>query len=153
MLELPHTVVGAVIATKIGNPALALPLALTSHFVLDLVPHWNPHLNTELAKYGKVTWQTRTLVWIDVVVSLAVGLYISTLKLPDLSGVTIVVLGALMGVLPDLIESPHFFLGLRWKPIENLIKFQKSIQNDTGLVFGLATQVVILTATVWWLIN
>ena len=51
MIELPHAVVGAAIAAKVGNPALSLPLALASHFVLDLVPHWNPHLNRDTARF------------------------------------------------------------------------------------------------------
>jgi len=47
VLETPHVVVGAAIATKIANPFISLPLAFASHFLLEKVPHWNPHLNTE----------------------------------------------------------------------------------------------------------
>lgn len=50
MLETPHVLIGAAIATKVGNPFLAIPLAFASHFVLETVPHWNPHLNTETKK-------------------------------------------------------------------------------------------------------
>ena len=53
MLETPHVIVGAAIAYKVVNPALALPLALGSHFILDITPHWNPHLSTETKKFGK----------------------------------------------------------------------------------------------------
>ena len=48
MLETPHVAVGAAIAASIPNPLIAIPLAFASHFALELVPHWNPHLNTEL---------------------------------------------------------------------------------------------------------
>jgi hypothetical protein len=54
VLETPHVVVGAAIATKVANPALAIPLAFASHFVLEKIPHWNPHLNTELKKFGRL---------------------------------------------------------------------------------------------------
>lgn len=153
MLELPHAVVGAVIATKIGNPALALPLALASHFALDLVPHWNPHLNTEVAKYGKITIKSKLLIAGDVALSLVGGLFIASYKLPDINSFIIVVLGALMGVLPDLVEAPYFFFNLRWRPVEKLIKFQKSIQNDAPKIFGLATQAIILLASFLWLMQ
>lgn len=36
-----HALIAALIAAKFHNPALAIPLAFTSHIVLDLVPHWD----------------------------------------------------------------------------------------------------------------
>src|SRR3990167_7624533 len=36
-----HAVIGTVIAAKIGNPALAIPLALASHVAADFFPHWD----------------------------------------------------------------------------------------------------------------
>lgn len=40
MTGLNHTATGAVIALVVRQPALALPLALASHFVLDALPHF-----------------------------------------------------------------------------------------------------------------
>src|SRR3989344_75011 len=44
-----HAILGTVIAAKIGNPALAIPLALASHIVADAIPHWDTatHLATK----------------------------------------------------------------------------------------------------------
>lgn len=153
VLELPHTLVGAAIATKIGNPALSLPLALASHFALDLIPHWNPHLNTEIRENGKISSKTTLIIASDVLLSLVAGFYIASNQLPDKTGFTIVILGALMGILPDLAEAPYFFLEFRWKPIEKLLKFQKSIQNDAPPFVGLATQIIIMGAVFLWLNN
>ena len=36
-----HALIGTVIAAKIGNPALAVPIALASHFAADALPHWD----------------------------------------------------------------------------------------------------------------
>lgn len=151
MLELPHTVVGAVIAAKIGNPALALPLSLASHFALDLVPHWNPHLNAEMKRFGKVTRRTTLFIAGDVTLSLAAGFLIASGFLPNYDKVSFVLAGALMGVLPDLVESPHFFFNQHWGPIEKLVKFQKSIQNDAPPIWGVATQLLLLVASFVWL--
>lgn len=37
-----HAVTGAVIALAVHKPLLAIPLALLSHFLLDVVPHGEP---------------------------------------------------------------------------------------------------------------
>ena len=78
MLETPHVVVGAAIATKIANPALALPLAFGSHFILEKIPHWNPHLNTEKSKFGKITKSTTKIVLADSATALILGSFIAS---------------------------------------------------------------------------
>jgi hypothetical protein len=37
-----HALTGALIGLAVGNPAVAVPLAFVSHFVLDAVPHYDP---------------------------------------------------------------------------------------------------------------
>lgn len=152
MLELPHAVVGAAVAAKVGNPALALPLAFASHFILDMVPHWNPHLNTEIREKGKLSVKTNLIISGDVLLSLVGGIIIASSALPDKELFTIIMFGALMGVLPDALEAPYFFLGWRYPFIEKLLKFQKSIQNDAPVFWGLLTQVVVLAAAFWWVL-
>ena len=41
MLSIAHAATGAFIATKVANPALAIPLIIISHFVEDYIPHWD----------------------------------------------------------------------------------------------------------------
>ena len=36
-----HALTGALIGLSVSNPALALPLAFLSHFVLDVIPHYD----------------------------------------------------------------------------------------------------------------
>src|SRR5438477_13195218 len=40
-----HAVIGVVIAAKIGNPALAIPIAVASHCLADMFPHWDTATN------------------------------------------------------------------------------------------------------------
>jgi len=153
MLETPHVVVAAAIATKIPNPLISIPLAFASHFILEKVPHWNPHLNTEKKKYGEVTKQSKTIVIIDVVASLALGGYIAYQALPDTTHAIVILAACLASALPDLIEAPYYFLDKKSKFIEKKwIPFKKSIQTDTSVLPGLATQVVTILATFWWLL-
>ncbi len=150
VLETPHVVVAAAIATKVANPALAIPLALGSHFVLEKVPHWNPHWNTEKKTLGRVTKKTITVVLIDAGVSLFLGIYIAYLSLPNYNLAITVLLACLAGVLPDLIEAPYFFFDIKSKFIDKWIAFQKSIQVDTEVIPGLVTQALTVFAALWW---
>ena len=153
MLETPHALVGAAIATKIPNPVISLPLAFASHFVLDMVPHWNPHLNTELKTHGKVTKRSRNIVIVDVVSALSFGTLMATPFATSPTHMIYIFLGAFVGVLPDVVEGPYFFFN--WKPaaIKKWLAFQKSIQVDTTLVPGIATQIATIIAVFWWVIN
>jgi hypothetical protein len=152
MLETPHVIVGAAIATKLGNPLLAFPLAFMSHFVLEKVPHWNPHLNTETKKYGHPTKQTTIIVTIDAVLALATGTYLASRALPDVGFALTILFSCLFSILPDLIEAPYFFLNMRSKAIKNWIKFQKSLQVDTTPFWGMLTQGITIAAALWWII-
>lgn len=153
MLETPHVVVGAAIATKVVHPALALPLALASHFILEKVPHWNPHLNTETEKYGHPTRQSTLIVVGDVLASLASGGFIAYRALPNTTLALTILLACFFAVLPDVIEGPHFFLGLRNKFIKRWIAWQKSIQVDTSPLPGLATQLITIIVAFWWIFS
>jgi hypothetical protein len=153
MLETPHVIVGAAIAAKIANPALALPLAFGSHFLLEKVPHWNPHLNTETEKFGKPTKKSTKIVIIDATLATFGALYIAQRALPD-SGHFITILAAgFAAALPDIIEGPYFFLNSRSAFIKRWILFQKSIQEDTTVVPGLLTQLATVVAAFWWILG
>lgn len=151
MLETPHVLVGAAIATKIPNPLISLPLAFASHFVLDMVPHWNPHLNTELKKYGHVTKKSTVIVAIDVTVSLVLGSFIALSFSGDSTQMLTIFLGGFAGVLPDVVEGPYFFLKWKNQLVHKWLMFQKSIQVDTTVVPGLITQLATIIAIFWWL--
>lgn len=153
MLETPHVIVGAAIATKVVNPALALPLAFGSHFILEKVPHWNPHLNTEKKKFGKVGAKSIKIVLLDTTLALMSGFAIASLSLPDFRRFAIVLFACFLSALPDLVEAPYFFLNLNSKLIQKWIIFKKSIQVDTTLLPGLATQFLTIIAAFWWILG
>lgn len=153
MLELPHTVVGAAIATKFGNPALAVPLAFLSHFVLEVVPHWNPHLYTETKKYGRVTDKSTRIVAIDVATSLIAGTFIAYQALPNLTQAATILAACLAAVLPDVVEAPYFFLRYRHPLLEKWILLQRSIQFSAPVIPGIITQLLVLAAAFWWIFS
>lgn len=153
MLETPHVIVGAAIAVAIPNPFLAIPLAFLSHFALDMAPHWNPHISTELKKYGEVTQKSKNIIYVDLGLSAILGTLIASRALPDTGAFLTIGAAGFAGILPDVIEAPYFFLHWRNKFLDNWLKFQKSIQNDVPPVYGLVTQVITVLACFWWILR
>jgi hypothetical protein len=151
MLETPHAVIGAAIATAIPNPFIAIPLAFLSHFALDMTPHWNPHISTELKKYGEITKRSKRIIYADCALAVITSAFIASRALPDTGSAMTIGLSSFAGILPDVIEAPYFFLHWKTKFLENWLKFQKSIQNDVGVFWGMSTQVVTVIAALWWI--
>lgn len=52
MTGLNHGMTGAALALTIKNPAIAIPLSFISHYLQDLVPHWNYGVSREADKKG-----------------------------------------------------------------------------------------------------
>lgn len=151
MLETPHVALGIALAIKTGNPWLALPLSFASHFLLEKVPHWNPHLNTEMKKYGHLTNKTRLIIALDTTIALGLGIFIALKTLPDSSLSILILLSSFASILPDLLESPYFIFGIKNKYINKWIILQKKIQIDTTPFWGILTQIIVLSATLFWI--
>lgn len=146
MLETPHVALGAAIAVAIPNPYVSIPLAFASHFVLDMVPHWNPHLNTETRKFGHLTNKTLLIIGLDFATALILTgfLYRGNINILYCS---------FFSILPDLVEAPYYLLGFKNKYLEIWRLFQKSIQSDANLFWGILTQIIVICASLFWIFN
>lgn len=103
-----HAVTGAVIALVVQKPLLAIPLALLSHFVLDVIPHSEPRdFSNSLAK---------KIIFTDGVIAAILGV-----SLPLILNTTVspLVIFACMtaAVVPDLIWGIRY---LRIKDIDKV---------------------------------
>ncbi len=153
MLETPHVFIGAAIASKFPNPLVAVPLAFASHFILETIPHWNPHLNTETQKYGAPTRRSTIITAVDSTLALASGSFIAFQALPNIGQAILILACSFAAVLPDVMEGPYFFLKQRASWIKKWLAFQKSFQSDTTPFWGLLTQAVTILAVIFWLKN
>lgn len=148
MLELPHTLVGAAIATRIPNPLISLPLALLSHFLLDFVPHWNPSLYTETQKHGRPSGYSTRFVFLDSSLSLILGFLVAARQWPDRGHFLLIILCCFLAVAPDVLEAPYFFLKYRPAWMENLIQWQRRHQGRARKVPGILIQLTTIAAAV-----
>ena len=135
MLETPHVALGIAIAVAVPNPLISIPLAFASHFVLDMTPHWNPHLNTETKKYGYLTNKTLLIIGLDLACAAVLTAFVS-------KGNINILLASFASILPDIVEGPYFLLGWKNEFVKKWISFQKSIQSDANIYWGLLTQIL-----------
>jgi len=153
MLETPHVAVGVAIATKFPNPWIAIPLAFASHFVLDKVPHWNPHLYTETQKHGKPSGSSTAVAVVDIGASLLLGGGFAFKALPNTQLSILILACSFASVLSDVIKYPYYYFHLRQKWLVAWVNFERSMQVDTKSMFwGLTTQALVIAASLWWIL-
>lgn len=152
MLETPHVAVGVAIATKFPNPWVAVPLAFLSHFALDKVPHWNPHLYTETQKTGHPSKKSTIIAAADIALSFMLGSAFAYQALPDTKMAILILACSLASVLSDIVKYPYYYFHLRQKWLVKWVDMERSIQVDTKSVYwGLITQGLIVATSIWWL--
>lgn len=134
-----HMMTGAVIALVIKQPALTLPLALLSHFVLDALPHYGRR--GEEHTFSRLT---RAVIITDVIIAVGFLLWLVT------SGYYMAGLAAMTAASPDTVWAYRVLrmhLYGRMKPQSLLTKFHARIQwgeRTWGLVIELAYTVSML---------
>jgi hypothetical protein len=153
MLETPHVALGIALAVKSGNPWVAIPLSLASHFLLDRVPHWNPHFYSETVKLGKPKRKSTYFAIADEIVAASLTLYFAYQFLPDYRQSILIMICSLMSVLPDQIKLPYFFMNQRQGILKKWVDFERGIQVEIKPFWGTVTQLVVIIASLFWIFN
>lgn len=146
MLSTPHLLVGAAIVSFIPEPAISLPLAFASHFVLDATPHWDGSPEAPFSK--KVV----SGVVVDYIFGIALIFLITTGDPRQL----VILLGAFLATLPDFIMtlSRHIQTPLAKLPlIAHFNKYHKHIQVNVNFVSGLMTAFAVSAAAIVFLVR
>ncbi|MCA9369772.1 MAG: hypothetical protein H6774_02935 [Pseudomonadales bacterium] len=147
MLSIAHATTGAFMAHLLPNPALYVPLTLASHYFQDWIPHWDCGTGLSSGKRTK-----RTAIMLELVdLALSVTVIYFLFQQGEATMQYHVWLGALIGILPDLLEAPRNFL--RWEPrfLQPINRFHARFHESIpSIPLGLFPQVVTLTA-IWML--
>lgn len=147
MLSISHGVTGALIATKLGNPWLFVPMCFAAHYLEDWIPHWD--VGTGLSS-GKRKKETAILLEIGDLVVTAALVWFFWAPMGE-STLMLAALGAFVILLPDFMEAPRNFL--KWEPraIKPLNDLHGRFHHSTpDVLFGLIPQVIVI-AVVFWL--
>ena len=150
MTATAHALVAAAIARTVPNPYLAIPLAITSHFIMDAVPHWD---------FG-TSWRTRSkfetgaLAVGETVLGITVAYFLFRGKVE-----TPLLLSCIAAAeLPDWLEAPwYIFFANKKKPgvskkagfwerlSYRIYRRENAIHSKATYPFGLFTQIVTVT--------
>ena len=100
MTATAHALVSGAIYRAIPNPALAIPLAFASHFIMDGVPHWD--FGTHWRARSK--FQTGTLAILETVLGITLAYFLFQGKGNGLQLMATICAGEL----PDWMEAPWY---------------------------------------------
>jgi hypothetical protein len=144
VLLTPHVAVGIAIGAALPNPVISVPLAFLSHYLLDMVPHWDDVGLGEIEMAHPLNLKTRTfrLILLDALFSISLLLFFLYWSMPDYGvGITIAA-GAAAAALPDLFYLPLIFWGKKWRWAIWLARLQAKLQvnSKAPLAFGLSIQ-------------
>lgn len=135
MVLLSHVAAGAAIGKLVPNIYISVPLALFSHFVLDMIPHvQEPTDEGYIPNRKTIFWSVVDLISTVIFVSI-----ISRYKNVDLS----IFLPIFTSVLPDLLDISRYnkFLLSKFKKFYD---FHDKIQNETKSFLGYLTQILLV---------
>ena len=139
MLSIAHGLTGALIATKVTNPFLSVPLIIASHFLEDMVPHWDFGTGINHNQKDKKIAFLQEL-FIDLPLT-AIFVYIFFPAQP------LAWLGMFIGILPDLLEAPYIFLNIRFPLLNQFFHFHSTIHHSFPKKFlGLLPQLAVILA-------
>ena len=138
MLTTPHILTGMALVARLPFP-WGLPAAFVSHFALDfLVPHWNPHLYTEMKTQGGLSSRSIQVIMADGGAALLLILLVGRQALQSSLW-----LGALAAILPDLMEIPYYFFHFKHPLLVKFVTFEHFHQAKAKAFWGIITQLVV----------
>lgn len=121
-----HALAGTVIGLSITQPALALPLALASHFVLDSVPHFGIAFTSSEKK--RRLFHIYLLIDASVLAAIMISLY--------LAGAGWLAFACLfLAGCPDFVQAYHYIFNKKFRDTGNgmwdnrFTRFHKRIQR------------------------
>lgn len=136
MLATTHALVGAAIVKQIPNTTLSLPLVFLSHFILDIIPHWDVLTNGKKRKLT-ILWQAS----LDVIISfIAIWFFFGR----NNNNAAIFYLAAFISQLPDWIEAPYILLKYDFPPFSAAYKLQHILHYKLRLPWGILPQIPFL---------
>jgi hypothetical protein len=139
MLATTHSLASALIVSRIPSPLISFPLIIITHYIMDFIPHWDT--GTGLTKGLK----SRKKAFRDTIIDLAVAaiLVFFFFQLGKKFSVKLW-FGVLLGITPDLLESPALFLNYRPLIIAKIEEFQDSFHHSVKFPEGLIPQLFLI---------
>lgn len=137
MTATAHALIGASLAVNIANPYIGIPVAIISHFLADLIPHWDAGTNHK----RKTMMRLRLEAAADVLVGFALVFLIFRNLVDSPIYLFAMVIAAQS---PDWLEAPSWMFGFKVPPFSWLDWLGHKLQSRMQLPWGLVTQIVVV---------
>lgn len=138
MTATAHALVGGAIAASIQNPAIGLPLAVISHPIIDMIPHWDFGLG----------WRKKSkfLLFIQSGLDLLVGLILTFLIFGQFVDLPYLLGAVFLSESWDILMMPKLLFNWNFPPFSTFYNVQHQINNNAKLPWGIINQAVTVTA-------
>lgn len=139
MTATAHAIIGTVIAAKIGNPALAIPIAFASHFVADAIPHWDAGTHRREKTPRKLFFESA----LDVLIGFAVAYAIIYFLFPQ-TNLAYAFFIIIIAQLPDWLMAPYAIFHINFPLFKWAYQIQSKLNVRLDKPWGIINQVAIL---------
>lgn len=138
MTATTHALIGGAIAATVPNPGLGLTMAVVSHPLLDLIPHWD--FGWGWREKPKLRFAIENTLDLSLGVFLSYTLFGRHIPLWYFSA------AVFLSEVWDLLEAPYWFWKWQFFPFGTLYSFQSRIQGKAKLPWGVLTQIISVVA-------
>src|SRR3989338_8758433 len=147
MTATAHALIGASLATIIANPYLGIPIAVLSHFIADLIPHWDAGTNHRN--------KSMTRLKVEAALDVLLGFALVLILFRNFSQTNPIYLFSMViaAQLPDWIEAPSWMFGFKVPPFSWLDWLGHKLQSRLDLPWGLGTQIVVVGVLLLMTVN
>ncbi|OGD83499.1 hypothetical protein A2775_01285 [Candidatus Curtissbacteria bacterium RIFCSPHIGHO2_01_FULL_39_57] len=142
MTATAHALIGASIALKVTNPLLGIPIAILSHFIADLIPHWDAGTNHKKKSLTRLKMEAAA----DVLLGFLLA-YLIFWKFVDPEYLFVMIIAA---QLPDWLEAPSWMFGFKVPPFSWLDWLGHKLQSRMQLPWGLVIQIVVVGLIIYF---
>lgn len=141
-----HIIAGAVIASKINSVPVALTIAFFSHYLLDMVPHWEYSLQDLKEKNrGKFFPKISKLIT-DIIIGFSLVFFFFPHQ-------PIIFIGSLFGILPDILTFVYWLFPSKimtiYHNLHSKTHFWKT--KKIPVILGISTQVALILVSIIFL--
>lgn len=140
MTATAHALIGSSIAASITNPLLGIPLAFISHFLADVIPHWDEGTNHRK--------KTATRLKIESTIDVLLGFFLSFIIFRNFVDPLYLFSMIIASQLPDWLTAPAHMFNLKIPPFTWMEYLGHRIQSRLQLPWGLLTQIAVVLAAV-----
>lgn len=131
-----HALIGTLIAAKFNNPYIALPLSFASHFVADMIPHWDSGTHWRKKTPERLILES---IW-DVLIGFGLSFILYTIILQQYNYLLLFAT-IVSSQLLDWMSAPYFLFHIKDPVSRFTSKIQTSINSRLDKPWGIVTQI------------